>query len=909
MMSRIKWFFFPGITLLLLILAFCVYWYVYIPSQMDYFSNRNLRLLKNMSQQIEKSIKDLRMAIQNAVGDPPVPVTYRDLISVLDQITPKLNIPEKKILELEKKKMKEKKLNWILSDGPSVGRGAGIEFIYKQAESSQSARPAKKITMSATLREILSEPIVSKDIFDALLVVQKDGKVLYDRYKGPASSLSVVDLQGLTILESTEHNNEKETFLEGNWPSSLVSAERKAESSKRPDTESRAPRDSKDHVRTVTDLAHFSNTFEVLIAGTRYKLFVQPITAPIKGDDAPRYLCGLIRADHFLSESKEFSYNHQMFAIFLVVLVLMSFPTLKLKYMSGKDRTRKSDLVFLSVSLLVGSGLTTLVLADVFAYQGLSSEVDHQLKAFADSISAKFQRELSAIYKEVEKLNADFNPNDQGVRKAILAGGEGGSHKRIEWQKEPYPYFDKVFWINPTSGQQIAKWAIDTPPATLINVNDRVYFKSSKDNEYLFMKIRGQSRAFVGETIRSMTTGKNAGIVAIPGSNSTVAVIEVPMLSLLHPVLPPGFGFAFVNHESGRVIFHSDAQRIILNENFFDETDRNPFLRAAVFGRTSNWVTSGYWGSTNRFYVRPLHESMKSALVVFNDQKYIRTINIEALGIAMLLFVLYVVLFGIAAMFLICGMTLWSYRRDSQIVVGKSVVSLWPDSSRLYAYLAITGINVIASIYLLLYILSHSSNLAILAQIMFVPLLVVVAAFVCLKKARLEEPNRIKRITSAQLCRSYVWCWISSLILVSAIPALGCFTIAFSNELEVMLKHAQSGMARDLQDRILRISRNYDKVEIKDKEAFLSRLLGYDENAQQIIDDNFPSLEKDPLLDVYQRFYYDTHIKYMQSDPPPDPPPDPPLGESPICGSRLLSGVTDPLKCLLLRITIPYNQY
>src|SRR5262249_38329373 len=162
-------------------------------------------------------------------------------------------------------------------------------------------------------------------------------------------------------------------------------------------------------------------------------------------------------------------------------------------------------------------------------------------------------------------------------------------------------------------------------------------------------------------------------------------------LSVGQTVLPRGQKFAVLDG-SGSVLFHSE-QTHSLEENFFEESENDPALSAAVRGRSDTTLTAYYQGRKHRLYVMPLQMESSGkrpwSLVAFQDTVIPETLNLETLTLAVVMFCLYSVVLG----------CLWAgaylcWRRYP-------VRWFWPDHSRRAGYQIALLINIACMVILL----------------------------------------------------------------------------------------------------------------------------------------------------------------------------------------------------------------
>src|SRR5262249_29602118 len=149
-----------------------------------------------------------------------------------------------------------------------------------------------------------------------------------------------------------------------------------------------------------------------------------------------------------------------------------------------------------------------------------------------------------------------------------------------------------------------------SPPR--IPVSDREYFTRIVENQTWSLPPEGglpEIKDFALESIRSITRMDTQAVLAVHNDSPAdlpVATLAFPMISLIKPVVPEGFGFAVIeDRDDGRVLFHSDDRRNLI-EQFFLETDRDRRLRSVVAARRAELMDLRYWGRDYSAYVAPL---------------------------------------------------------------------------------------------------------------------------------------------------------------------------------------------------------------------------------------------------------------------------------------------------------------
>ena len=790
-MSRFKGVTVPAFTVLVLLIVFGVPYFFYVSSQMSYFNNRNFRLLGSLSLQLNSQIESYREILTKAAKkDPdtegrtePSPEQPREfienaikaavaLVPTL-QLDPRPNLQDPLVVErvaspagkpdpapeitLDVKEEKGKTWLNLLYDGPTGVKG------YKAT-----------ISVRTSFQGLL-EPLVSRDLFDDILVVaQHDGRVIFQRNP---SGYRVAQLDPVFKLLGRGGKN--------------------AGSDEIPVT-----------VRSIS-------TLEVNLADTDFKVFLQPVRLPfgvaIAAQNQPVFqfvICGLVRSDRFRSDSLAISYTLVLVFVFLILLAFLGWPFVKLWSMGPTDRLRVSDVCFLAASTLISAVLVALFLLDLYAYHALEENMDDQLETFAGKIASQFNAELEKAYNQLDTFNKTIdlrqNARDTGVLKK----------KPVE----AYPYFDMAFWIN-SKGDQQGKWTVKKALTPMINVKERDYFKNAKEDRLWSMN----SSRFYLESIISLTTGETSAVLSVPFTTAgapgnteiAVAAIETKLLSVIRPVVPAGFGYAVIA-PGGKVLFHSDNTRN-LRENFLQETDDDLGLQAALYGGNSDWIDAHYWGTGHRLYVIPL-KGVPWSLVVYREKQILRTTNLELLSTSIILFLLYSLMTLIFQWLGYLGLSVFRSPKGG-------ANWLWPDPGCTGLYYRITVVNILLSALFCLLLFGPTSwGMRILA--LLIPSAGLLYAFFALGGKPAEEtadrrPDSFRR-DPAVFRRGYLFSGFSLLVLVGILPAVAFFKLSHGSEMELLIKQGQLKLASALERRVERVRQGYRDIPVQDDKKWLS---------------------------------------------------------------------------------------
>ena len=433
------------------------------------------------------------------------------------------------------------------------------------------------------------------------------------------------------------------------------------------------------------------------------------------------------------------------------------------------------------------------------------------------------RKEIAASYSQLRALQS-----------AARAESRADSRVLVDvLQKHPdpdfsfYPFFD-AFSLIDSGGLQKTKWSIrprrQSPPP--ISVKDREYFLRVKENQtwslppecLLFRKdgscetsLPGIDR-FALESIRSITRMNTQAVLSIPndppGGDLPVASLAFPMISLIKPVLPHGFGFAVIeDKDTGRVIFHCDDRRNLI-EQFFLETDMDKRLRSVVAARRAEFVDIQYWGRDYRARVAPLR-GFPWSLVTFYEKDLVRSVNVDWMVTTLLFLIPYMLGFvGVCCMILIRPQ--------------RRATWLWPHPRGLKAYLQLAAfyIAVIIAFGLAIYAAGREmGGWRMPDSLLFffafaVPALVWIATYWRLRAARRAapiagdentDPTRTGERAWAEpnklLSLSYMGAAALLLVITAAMPTAAFFKLAHSIHVVPFIKYNQVKLAAELAER------------------------------------------------------------------------------------------------------------
>ena len=562
-------------------------------------------------------------------------------------------------------------------------------------------------------------------------------------------------------------------------------------------------------------LAQSTNLLDVNANGSAHKLFIQPccgvlqgriVGAPAGASSAPSetlpqfVVAGLVSTARLRAESMAISFSVIVGVGAVLLLAVIGAPFLKLVMIHDTDRVTPTHALQLATSCIGGLAVLTLFLLDWHAYTRLNRRVDDQLAQLSTRIKASVHDELTLASQQLRCLidgTARYTPTAK--ENVVVRDSLGSSYCR----KNDYPQYE-VFALVDDQGQQRFKLVTDEWATAFVRVADRPYFKAALNGKVwaapALAMAEPSGRGGYVESVRSWTNGKLRAVIAAPTGNKAlpVAMLTIPLQSLISPVLISGFAFAVVD-TAGTVLFHSDAQRN-LNEQLFVEADANRRLRAAVVARQSKPINLRYWGQQHRAYVTPVGDGIPWALVALHEKRPLWTLQEEWLVVSL----------GFLAIYMMELMVLLA-----ALVVGHRThhaAWIWPQASRRLAYRQVVMVQAALVIAFIASIGTLTGwSLAMVG--LLAPIGVCLVTFGILQRQSTAVP------TANRVVPLYILAGVLTTILVAVMPAAAFFKAAHDIHTDNYLKHRQLRLAQSMVERQRLQQADHDRAPRQKRDA------------------------------------------------------------------------------------------
>ena len=831
--SRAEWLRYGAYSLLIVLVVLGGYYFVYVQQHEERLATDRLALLRESAGYFTEEIVRVKANLDNTLNDEDK--TERDsiLALALEEIEGITHTP------VPKDASKPKPEHWSSECSETAGKketpqlsaqfepSAHHPHLYFYFAPSEGAGECR---LAAANPDSLLRPLLprSKTAFDQIMLVREDGTVLLS---GDSEALSMLEVP-------------------------LPSHEGK------PDADD----DNVGTARLRTDL------FTIDAAGTSYRVFLQPFRIPVSityGSDAndgsegandskqeTLYLAGLKKDTAFQAEARQLPPTFVFGILGLLGLTLLAFPFLEVWFISPTERFQAHDILEVSVGVVIATAVVTLALLSFFFHSELKDRQFDHLETLALVLQTTLETEADTASTQLARLTRKLDKCTDDKRTPQTCPGDE-DYSRMENILDDssalggvpqYPHLEMASWIN-DEGAQVAKWSVREQTTPLIDVPDRGYFRAhaaaigsdepTPERGKVWRSPRedsADSADWVLQSIRSHNTGEvfaqlsqeidlpeedgpeQDGLCVpeparedLSDSTAVVAATTLPLLSLIDPVLPNGYGFALID-DHGEVLFHHDTRRN-LRENVFSKVGDSESLREAVRARQAKTLTTRYREDTYQFYSHPVDGSSWT-LLVFAELAPIRALQGQILTYTVGLYLSFLLV-------LFLGLLLWTLLsgRTSPGLEGL-FRAVWPGPGKRTRYRRLVKWEggFVALGFVVLALLIWDPDLS--------PLTILVGLFVlgasavgtfCYYCSR-PAPSGESQWAPSWAQNYYGSLFLLTLIVGGVLPA-GVYCALHDESSELLTKKNQQVFARNLIERGDRIVEKYRHISLSDAAA------------------------------------------------------------------------------------------
>ncbi len=753
-----RWASLLTVCLLLVVAPATIYYLAYAQRQEAYFTGRNFRVLGLLGEQLGAQRAALKGVLRFFYRDPLQDVQYLKKASAADRADADQR--------LAAQQFEQAKWNLVAAGpGASLPRlerdvqesGALLQRATAEATKARNERDGIAAALGSTqwapgfkrLRVHLPRDLcLWIDTREAQFILKQDiVEIRYEACDHESKATATIPLADLVASELALPVFDAVLLADGNGRivhprpgdgGSLASGLREVK--ERVDAGEEKP-------RQVARVPTHAVVFEETLLGVPYKFFVLPIAPPFDRvepststdgkADAAWFVIGLVPKERFDSEVRSIPPPVLYGVVIGMLLGLLAWPLLKLWYSNPEERTRRRDGLLIATSLLMGVALLSLVVTDFLARAGVREERDRQLESVSRTMRAAFREELAGILDTLCTEFARLRPTavsptskDADVREFRDANEllvwRHGERPALDGR---YPPFEIVFGLDSRGIQHgTIRSYRSAPVKPEFEVPERAYFSRVLGGDVWRLRDArtagcSASTPFSVERVRVYDQGVPLTAISMaatqalnPDASFRVAVLIGRMHSLWSPLLPRGFRFAVIEDASGRVLYHSEDGRS-LRENWFEETDHNDELFAAVQARRERLVSGRYLGAPARFHSAPIQD-LEWSLVVFDGEAARYALGFELIVTSLAHLLLYgaILVAGIAVLSRLRPEMRWSWIWPSSTFADRYRSCLAPAVMALA--LGIFGLTQLAGLSLALLLVSLPA--ALLAMLFLV---------------------------------------------------------------------------------------------------------------------------------------------------------------------------------------------
>jgi hypothetical protein len=934
------------ITWAVLLALFLAYNRYFVTGQKEFLEDKGFRALAALSNELSAKFDQARSSTGSSLKlavEPPV-IPEASLRQYVDIYLKDAWLDHRSLapaFRCSRTASGEIPLEWVREDNGIVLNVSCFTHV-DQTKPNSPVLGGKTLIYTLNLQSWVREAFEAlKGDFDDVLVADSKGHVLFqEATTGPRIS----DLK--SALESTDDGTSKQNGVAGPGSSNKHQAPQKSE--KPQPGQASSPSDQKPDAQKAggfQELNEASALKEITLGDEKYELFSQPVRI-ILGNDAPDgnmwnlVVCGLRRTESLESKSHAVPYSTLIWAALIAVaLFSLSWPLFKLHYMSNTERFRPRDGWYLILAIfLVATAAMVMLLNATYPSQAQNA-ADAEMRELADKIKRNFQDEIGRAFQQLREIRQDkmFRSAAKNAQTPELHG----AYLTETRMNLTYPYFKIAFWSN-CEGRQLLKFDVRAVPTPRTGASPFPFFKavisdvkSSAKGEPLLCpdvapELDAIKHAYL-QPLLSPNTGEFAPVLAAPFSGDSesatskkivVQALTIRPLSLVDPVLPPGYEFAVVDTNC-EVLFHSESIRN-LKENFCEESKNNAEVQPWLFSGVDTPLDISYGGHTERAYITSLPFPGLSAgqafLIVFQEPDRQLTLNMAIILVCSILMGTYFAIFLFAAVvhLLLRGPLHWVYvprfvwpSPNSALSYvqlfaanGLMLLLFWWYHGRLYEApaLALTlavallsvlfvlcklcvsrrvlhyfGAGVACVALLAFFGLRHSSEtvrewrtvLGLLAAFGLVAVLLSggLTWITRLIPKGFTAPKWVKELARKRFVAAYALAALSLIAAAALVPCIGFFKYAYDAVTELSLKRDQLILSQRLLDRRDRIRQEYATLQAPQiaKERLADSLDRYDKHRYPY--DHLFTVKGEPALAYSPQVPSPPVLGQVQQDP------------------------------------------
>ncbi len=427
--------------------------------------------------------------------------------------------------------------------------------------------------------------------------------------------------------------------------------------------------------------AGYSSYIDLDIAGTEFRLFIQPwsgIAFDQSAEPEMLYLLGLQSRSAMMGDKLAVSNSLVLIFTLLLIGLVALLPLLKVRLVSHQQGFSRNDLKVIPLSLAILCVLVSLSWFQLLFYQGLKTSLEQLAKSAFVDIQASFSTELTqwkTIAEQQIKTVAAGSARIDGTPDGLAANPERIAAKNCQepkvgamvdclftLQQGSLTLLEGVYLIDREKLQVDGLGVVASPQQyrkAPYSIQSRDYVKHASDcSGWRWPTAKGNHAAkstatgvgessandcqntFYVERLRNKLDMRLNTWVGMPlfsnvypvnenGNNADVLIFGGQLKSFFLTVMPKDFRFLVFDNASGEVLYHSD-EWLSKIDNIFADTDNNSHLRNLIKSLATQPVAfeTKYKGKDAVFHLAAIAPNVPWTLVVMYDKSPYRLLNL-----------------------------------------------------------------------------------------------------------------------------------------------------------------------------------------------------------------------------------------------------------------------------------------
>lgn len=266
------------------------------------------------------------------------------------------------------------------------------------------------------------------------------------------------------------------------------------------------------------------------------------------------YIAGLINDTNFKNITRTFNSRILILVAGILLLVLVGMPVLKTMFIGPKERLNAMDVAGSAVSILFGSALFVLIIISLFKNHFVDrKELSKRIEMISDSLYSNVDQDINSIKILGNSIAlGESSPRVPLAKMVKNKFNSDDSFFQVDTLNSPFP-LNEIILLDSLGFVKKAVTRTAFSDAVAINLGKREYFKNAADIDLAWPTMKNSH--FFLESIQSYNTGNFETAISFHTTkykNAQVLAVTSEIPSLYRQVLPKDIEFVVIN-KSGKV--------------------------------------------------------------------------------------------------------------------------------------------------------------------------------------------------------------------------------------------------------------------------------------------------------------------------------------------------------------------